>query len=458
MAHEAKLGMVFIGILLTVFSALLIKKMTKHGNVPPPMSMNASTTKSPEAGSFSRLPLQPTPPTLVKPLSENTQPPEFTADTRDIPNQNKADVWSSAKSNPVKTETAGINSNSSAAAPPSLLAEPLPVAEVGSRYKEPVPYRSSYAATSEEPKPAPTVSARQEQPKQPVDPFPRINAVDVSPATDHAAENTAPPASYRQSNPPATTGVAETKSPPINSLRVAQSNAPSGFDARSTAGSNDRYTMPDSPPTVRQNPSPTYSYPPRASMPTEFMPSAAMSGVVPASAPPAPLQRNGDQYTCGPNDSFWTISQRAYGAGGYFKALFELNRKRTKDSEDLKVGEVLTVPDEAIIRRMYPDLCPKPRKLIAGTQQRMVAASNRLQGAAHVYTVVDGDTLFEIARHELGKPSRWAEIYDLNHDILGDDFDYLRPGTELILPDSSSGSSTLRGNTATRQPEAVYPR
>jgi nucleoid-associated protein YgaU len=107
---------------------------------------------------------------------------------------------------------------------------------------------------------------------------------------------------------------------------------------------------------------------------------------------------------------------------------------------------------------MYPDLCPKPRKLVAGTQQRMVAASNRLQGAAHVYTVVDGDTLFEIARHELGKPSRWAEIYDLNHDILGDDFDYLRPGTELILPDSSGGSSTLRGNTATRQPEAVYPR
>ena len=58
-----------------------------------------------------------------------------------------------------------------------------------------------------------------------------------------------------------------------------------------------------------------------------------------------------------------------------------------------------------------------------------------MRGTGRVYTVEDGDTLFEIARHELGKPSRWAEIYDLNRDVLGNDFDYLRPGIELILPD-----------------------
>ncbi len=140
------------------------------------------------------------------------------------------------------------------------------------------------------------------------------------------------------------------------------------------------------------------------------------------------------------------------------RRFFELNRKRTKDSEDLKVGEVLTVPDEAIIRRMYPDLCPKPRRMVAGTQQRIVSASNRVQGATRVYTVVDGDTLFEIARHELGKPSRWSEIYELNRDVLGEDFDYLRAGTELVLPDVPGRSSNSHGDTATRQPEAIYPR
>jgi nucleoid-associated protein YgaU len=51
------------------------------------------------------------------------------------------------------------------------------------------------------------------------------------------------------------------------------------------------------------------------------------------------------------------------------------------------------------------------------------------------YTVAEGDTLFDIARYELGKASRWAEIYDLNRDVLGKDFNYLTPGTQLTLPD-----------------------
>jgi nucleoid-associated protein YgaU len=43
--------------------------------------------------------------------------------------------------------------------------------------------------------------------------------------------------------------------------------------------------------------------------------------------------------------------------------------------------------------------------------------------------------LFNIARYELGKASRWAEIYELNRDVLGKDFNYLAPGTQLTLPD-----------------------
>jgi nucleoid-associated protein YgaU len=178
-----------------------------------------------------------------------------------------------------------------------------------------------------------------------------------------------------------------------------------------------------------------------------------------AAAAPAPPSRDGDQYTVAPNDSYWTISQKTYGSGAFFKALYELNRKRMKDPDNLKVGQVLSVPDEATIRRLYPDLCPKPRKPAASTNQRMISASARSGGTGRVYTVVEGDTLFEIARHELGKPARWAEIYQLNHDILGDDFDYLRAGTELILPaDAPNPAGPARNNTAIRQPEAFYPR
>jgi nucleoid-associated protein YgaU len=43
--------------------------------------------------------------------------------------------------------------------------------------------------------------------------------------------------------------------------------------------------------------------------------------------------------------------------------------------------------------------------------------------------------LFDIARHELGKASRWAEIYRLNREQLGDDFNYLSPGMQLVMPE-----------------------
>ena len=63
-----------------------------------------------------------------------------------------------------------------------------------------------------------------------------------------------------------------------------------------------------------------------------------------------------------------------------------------------------------------------------------VSTRNHYRGG-RTYTVVEGDTLFNIARYELGKASRWAEIYDLNRDVLGKDFHYLTPGAQLVMPE-----------------------
>ena len=48
----------------------------------------------------------------------------------------------------------------------------------------------------------------------------------------------------------------------------------------------------------------------------------------------------------------------------------------------------------------------------------------------------EGDTLSSIARNELGKVSRWAEIYQLNREALGKDYDYLTPGMRLVAADT----------------------
>ena len=64
----------------------------------------------------------------------------------------------------------------------------------------------------------------------------------------------------------------------------------------------------------------------------------------------------------------------------------------------------------------------------------------------------DGEhTLFDIARYELGKATRWAEIYQLNRDQIGADFNHLRPGTQLVLPEDLPTRYPLFADTAVQR-------
>ena len=57
--------------------------------------------------------------------------------------------------------------------------------------------------------------------------------------------------------------------------------------------------------------------------------------------------------------------------------------------------------------------------------------------AARTYTVADGDSLWKIAKKELGAGTRWTELYDKNRAVIGDNPDRLKPGQVLTLPDSN---------------------
>jgi nucleoid-associated protein YgaU len=151
------------------------------------------------------------------------------------------------------------------------------------------------------------------------------------------------------------------------------------------------------------------------------------------------------QYIVQPNDNYWTISKTVYGDGGFFKAIYEHNRRQHPKAERLQVGEVLYVPDAATLQKLYPDLCPKPGRIAA--PQRTMPASARIRPGTKVYVVEEGDTLFKIAKDQLGNPSRWGEVYQLNRELLGKDYDYLKPGTELLIPASES-----RPDPIARQP------
>jgi nucleoid-associated protein YgaU len=175
-------------------------------------------------------------------------------------------------------------------------------------------------------------------------------------------------------------------------------------------------------------------------------PAAAPLAADASEATPLPIE-NG-MYTVQPGDSLWTVSEAVYGTGGYFKALAAHNRAVLPKSDKLTVGNQLSVPPMEDLQRDYPSLCPRPRKSAVVKAGATRASAVPPRSGRDVYIVNQGDTLFTIARYELGKATRWAEIYDLNRDALGEDYDHLRPGMELVMP--------ARGAEAAAQPASRY--
>lgn len=170
---------------------------------------------------------------------------------------------------------------------------------------------------------------------------------------------------------------------------------------------------------------------------TSGAPAAAPLAAAPLAADAseaAPLPIQDGLYTVQPGDSLWSVSEAVYGTGGYFKALAAHNRAMLPKTDKLTVGSQLSVPPVDDLQRDYPSLCPRPRKSAVVKAGATRASAVQPRSGRDVYIVNEGDTLFTIARYELGKATRWAEIYDLNREALGDDFDYLRPGMELVMP------------------------
>jgi nucleoid-associated protein YgaU len=167
-----------------------------------------------------------------------------------------------------------------------------------------------------------------------------------------------------------------------------------------------------------------------------------------ASSSNPPARRDDGKYEVQPNDSYWTISEKVYGMGAYFKALAQHNRGKATGEDRLTPGELILAPPVAELEKLYPLLCPRASRREAQqsqTQSRLSSVGLRSSGrGGRTYTVVEGDTLFNIARNELGKATRWAEIYDLNREVLGKDFNYLTPGTQLSLPEGQKTDVTAQ--------------
>ncbi len=108
-------------------------------------------------------------------------------------------------------------------------------------------------------------------------------------------------------------------------------------------------------------------------------------------------------------ESLWTIAQRHYGDGRFFRALAAFNRLDQDGNGRPLAGSVLRLPSQQTLRTSFPELVPADSR----SEAPEIAV-----GSARTYVTFPDDSLFSIARDELGQASRYIEIIALNADSL----------------------------------------
>jgi hypothetical protein len=154
------------------------------------------------------------------------------------------------------------------------------------------------------------------------------------------------------------------------------------------------------------------------------------------------------------NDSLWSICREAYGTGKYLSALARYNRDRVPDPNKLKVGVKVRIPPPEVLEAQFPDLLggtvrrdasvtPAGGVSSAARQRRQVGLFVDSGGRPH-YCTGKSDTLSQIARQYLGRPTRWTEILDLNRHQLPN-AESLKPGMVLRMPADARPVSVVNG-------------
>ena len=167
----------------------------------------------------------------------------------------------------------------------------------------------------------------------------------------------------------------------------------------------------------------------------------------PESSPRAGGTVSGSSYVIEPNDNFWTISRKRYGAGRYYMALAKHNQQVISDPKRMKPGVAIATPDVSVLEQQYADLIPKaappeqPAPVVK-TQARKTEDSGPAgffvsNDGSPMYRVTSQDTLSDIAKSHLGRSSRWVQILEMNRKVLRDGNE-LKIGTVLRLPPDAS--------------------
>ncbi|HEY9899927.1 MAG TPA: N-acetylmuramoyl-L-alanine amidase [Pantanalinema sp.] len=97
----------------------------------------------------------------------------------------------------------------------------------------------------------------------------------------------------------------------------------------------------------------------------------------------------------------------------------------------------------------------KGRSAPAASQPKPVAKPASASGDQGLYAVKDGDTLYGIAKKQLGNGNRWPEIYDLNKDKIKDP-NVIGIGMALRMPGGAKPTTTVQGTYTVKDGDTLY--
>lgn len=127
------------------------------------------------------------------------------------------------------------------------------------------------------------------------------------------------------------------------------------------------------------------------------------------------------------HDSLWDAARTIYGDGQWFRALYQHNLSRLEGMTDRQQTITLECPAPLELANRFPDLAPPD--FLERDETRVTDPTK--------YQTVAGDSLFEIARQQLGQASRYLELMELNRDRLPPAVNHLTrlpAGIDLQLP------------------------
>lgn len=161
-------------------------------------------------------------------------------------------------------------------------------------------------------------------------------------------------------------------------------------------------------------------------------PKPAPVEAAPLPAPAAPVEDVLEKYQVHKGDTLKGIARTWLGDEKLAEALYEQNKTRIPDAKHLSARLTLVFPRSKFAKKLAEvgtAGSSGTATMPAGMKKDEVKPTTEPAGDKK-YVVKEGDTLYGIAKRELGKGSRWEEIASLNHL----DGNMVRKGQTLLLP------------------------